>query len=84
MFFTGFFAVFYCFADIFAEISGIDTRNFYVDWWNAIDLDEFWRQWNIPVHDWFKRHVFIESVYHFKLNKDMAMTLVFIISAVLH
>ena len=33
-------------------------REFYLDWWNARSIDEYWRLWNCPVHNWFKRHVY--------------------------
>ena len=29
---------------------------------NAVSLDEFWRKWNLPVHEWMRRHVFLESI----------------------
>ncbi len=84
MHYCGFFVVFYCLLDLFAEVFGFADRHFYEDWWNSRDLNEFWRKWNSPVHEWFLRHVYAESVYTLKFSKKSATTLVFLVSAVLH
>jgi len=46
---------------------------------NAVTLEEFWRKWNIPVHEWMHRHVFLES-----LKVRRAATLRFCAAAVAH
>ncbi|KAG0646721.1 Sterol-ester synthase 2 [Hyphodiscus hymeniophilus] len=40
----------------FAEITCFADRHFYSDWWNSTDWLEFSREWNIPVHHFFRRH----------------------------
>lgn len=42
----------------FAEITCFADRHFYSDWWNSCDWLEFSREWNIPVHNFFRRHVY--------------------------
>jgi len=43
--------------NIIAELLRFGDREFYKDWWNCRSLAEFWRTWNMPVHQWFLRHV---------------------------
>ena len=42
----------------FAELTCFADRHFYDDWWNSSDWLEFSREWNIPVHNFFRRHVY--------------------------
>lgn len=58
-------------------------REFYKDWWNSPSLDIFWRKWNILVHEWLLRHIFITSMKA-KASKQTATLLTFLISAILH
>ncbi|KAA8567587.1 hypothetical protein EYC84_008062 [Monilinia fructicola] len=45
----------------FAEITCFADRHFYSDWWNSTDWMQFSREWNIPVHHFFHRHVYLGS-----------------------
>lgn len=67
----------------FAEITCFADRKFYSDWWNSLDWLEFSREWNIPVHNFFRRHVYSAS-REAKLSKPVAMGITFFISAVAH
>jgi len=55
----GFYAIFHSFFNAVAECLRFGDRQFYHDWWNATSLDEYWRLWNAPVHQWLKRHCYI-------------------------
>lgn len=66
----------------FAELTRFGDRHFYSDWWNSTDWLEFSREWNIPVHHFFRRHVY--SASRPTLGKGMATLLTFLISAVGH
>ncbi|KAI9742839.1 MAG: hypothetical protein M1818_003568 [Claussenomyces sp. TS43310] len=66
----------------FAEITCFADRHFYSDWWNSTDWLEFSREWNIPVHNFFRRHVYSASRPH--IGKRMATLITFLISAVGH
>lgn len=66
----------------FAEMTRFADRHFYSDWWNSTDWLEFSREWNIPVHHFFRRHVYIASVPH--IGKPMATLMTFLISAIGH
>jgi sterol O-acyltransferase len=66
----------------FAEITCFADRLFYADWWNSCDWLEFSREWNIPVHHFFRRHVYSASRGH--LSRPVATVITFFISALLH
>ena len=80
----GFYAYFHCWLNAKSELVRYANREFYQDWWNSASIGEFWRKWNLPVHEWCLRHVYIESMYYFKASKDMATFYVFLVSAILH
>ena len=61
---------------------GFADRHFYSDWWNSTDWLEFSREWNIPVHHFFRRHVYSASRPH--IGRPMATLITFLISAIGH
>lgn len=67
----------------FAEITRFADRRFYSDWWNSQDWMEFSREWNIPVHNFFRRHVY-EASRTANLPKPAATALTFFVSAIAH
>jgi len=67
----------------FAEITRFADRRFYSDWWNSLDWLEFSREWNIPVHNFFRRHVYSAS-RGVKLSRPVATAITFFISAIAH
>lgn len=66
-----------------AEILRFADRQFYKDWWNAESINQFWRNWNIPVHQWCVRHLYKPLLIqgYTKLQANMA---VFFVSAFFH
>lgn len=66
----------------FAEITCFADRQFYSDWWNSCDWLEFSREWNIPVHNFLRRHIYSASLPY--MPRIWSTTLTFIISALLH
>eukprot|EP01120_Amphizonella_sp_Union-15-10_P004683 TRINITY_DN15341_c0_g1_i1.p1 TRINITY_DN15341_c0_g1~~TRINITY_DN15341_c0_g1_i1.p1 ORF type:complete len:218 (-),score=33.00 TRINITY_DN15341_c0_g1_i1:24-677(-) len=79
----GFYVFFHVWLNILAEITRFGDRNFYKDWWNARDLGQYWRNWNLPVHYWMVRHVFYPSL-EYGVPRDVALFLCFFLSAVFH
>lgn len=65
------------------EIMHFADRNFYCDWWNANNIDTFWRSWNMPVHRWCVRHLYI-PVVDMGYSRSSASLIVFFISAFFH
>lgn len=66
----------------FAELTQFADRRFYSDWWNCEDWLEFSREWNIPVHNFLRRHVYF-STKHYSSN-SIAMLMTFLISSLGH
>ncbi|KAF7949022.1 hypothetical protein EAE96_008198 [Botrytis aclada] len=66
----------------FAEITCFADRHFYSDWWNSTDWMQFSREWNIPVHHFFHRHVYLGSRSY--IGKGGATFITFFISAIGH
>jgi sterol O-acyltransferase len=66
----------------FAELTCFADRRFYSDWWNSCDWLEFSREWNIPVHHFFRRHVYSASRGH--MSRELATIITFLISALAH
>ena len=79
-----FYAIFHCYLLSFSEIFRFPHREFYKDWWNARSIGDFWRKWNLPVHEWCLRHIYIETIHYFHLSKNTSTAIVFLISALLH
>ena len=78
-----FVALFELWLSIVAELTRFGDRLFYRDWWNARKFDDYWRLWNLPVHNWLVRHVFFPCL-NLGLNKTGATAVVFFVSAALH
>ncbi|CAL1265700.1 unnamed protein product [Larinioides sclopetarius] len=66
-----------------AEILRFGDRYFYNDWWNSENVQYFWRNWNIPVHQWCVRHLYI-PLRNWGYSKQVASTAVFLLSAFFH
>ncbi|KAK3399084.1 MBOAT, membrane-bound O-acyltransferase family-domain-containing protein [Sordaria brevicollis] len=66
----------------FAEITHFADRHFYSDWWNSTDWMEFSREWNVPVYNFLRRHVYSVSRPH--VGRVNATVITFLISAVGH
>ena len=66
----------------FAEITRFADRGFYSDWWNSCDWLEFSREWNVPVHNFLRRHVYSTSLPY--MPRGAATALTFFVSAILH
>ncbi|KAH7354290.1 diacylglycerol O-acyltransferase [Plectosphaerella cucumerina] len=80
---AGFFALFQSFLNALAEVMRFGDRSFYDEWWNSESLGAYWRTWNKPVTQYFKRHVYMPMIGR-GWKPFHASVLVFFISAVLH
>ncbi|KAK9709761.1 MBOAT, membrane-bound O-acyltransferase family [Popillia japonica] len=78
-----FYVLFHSFLNLMGEIMQFADRNFYCDWWNANNIDTFWRTWNMPVHRWAVRHLYIPLV-GMRYGKLFASVAVFFVSAFFH
>lgn len=78
-----FYLLFHSFLNLVGELLHFADRNFYCDWWNANNIDTFWRTWNMPVHKWCVRHLYIPIV-EMGFSSAAASIIVFLISAFFH
>ncbi|KAL1236428.1 Sterol O-acyltransferase [Trichinella spiralis] len=84
-FVLAFFAVLHCWMNAFAEMLQFSDRLFYADWWNATSMSSYYRRWNIIVHDWLYAYVYQDMQPLFGDSyRTAAMTVVFLLSAVVH
>lgn len=67
----------------FAEITRFADRQFYSDWWNCLDWLEFSKTWNLPVHNFFRRHVYSAS-RGVKMSRPAATAITFLVSGLAH
>lgn len=79
-----FWGFFHCTLNIIAELTCFADRQFYREWWNATTLGQFWRMWNILVHEWCLRHLYVESVSRHNMPTKTAALGTFLMSAVMH
>lgn len=78
-----FYLSFHSFLNLMGELLHFADRNFYNDWWNAKNISVFWSTWNMPVHRWAVRHVYI-PITEMGYSKFTASIIVFLISAFFH
>ncbi|XP_028159246.1 diacylglycerol O-acyltransferase 1 isoform X2 [Ostrinia nubilalis] len=78
-----FYLSFHSFLNLMGELLHFADRKFYGDWWNANNISVFWSTWNMPVHVWAVRHVYI-PITEMGYSKVAASAVVFFISAFFH
>lgn len=78
-----FFLIFHFLLNIHGEITLYGDREFYKEWWNCRDLNEYWRCWNVPAHNFFTRHIYYPLIRK-KVPRNVALMAVFVVSALLH
>lgn len=78
-----FYSTFHSFLNLVGELMRFGDRFFYSDWWNAESVQAFWSKWNIPVHRFARRHIYLPLI-ECGLTRPQAGIVVFFISAVLH
>ncbi|XP_060516506.1 diacylglycerol O-acyltransferase 1 [Cylas formicarius] len=78
-----FYILFHSWLNLLGELLQFADRNFYADWWNSNNIDIFWRNWNLPVHRWAVRHLYLPMV-DMGYGRTAASVTVFFISAFFH
>jgi len=78
-----FYFYFHLWLNLLAELTNFGDRLFYRDWWNARTIDTYWRNWNIPVHNWILRHLYYPSL-RMGCGRVMGTFFAFFFSAALH
>lgn len=78
-----FYAIFHSGLNIVAELLKFGDRTFYRDWWNSPNVAYFWQNWNIPVHRWARRHLYLPMLKS-GYSSRQAQVAVFLLSAFFH
>ncbi|AFZ80355.1 diacylglycerol O-acyltransferase, putative [Theileria equi strain WA] len=78
-----FVVLFHYWCNLLAEITRFGDRKFYGDWWNASCFAEYWRKWNLPIHQFIVRHI-SKPLYSYGLSWGFINIVVFVFSAALH
>ncbi|XP_062893804.1 sterol O-acyltransferase 2-like isoform X3 [Mobula hypostoma] len=80
-----FYAFLHCWLNAFAEMLRFGDRMFYKDWWNSTSFANYYRTWNVVVHDWLYSYTYTDFLSIFgRRFRAAAMLSVFILSAVVH
>ncbi|KAF5892310.1 sterol O-acyltransferase 1 [Clarias magur] len=83
--FSSWFAIHHCWYNAFAEMLRFGDRMFYRDWWNSTSFANYFRTWNVIVHDWLYYYIYRDFLYMTqKRFRAAAMFVVFTVSAVVH
>ncbi|XP_057647316.1 sterol O-acyltransferase 2 [Chionomys nivalis] len=80
-----FFAFLHCWLNAFAEMLRFGDRMFYRDWWNSTSFSNYYRTWNVVVHDWLYSYVYQDGLWLLgRQSRRAAMLGVFLMSATVH
>ncbi|XP_029005500.1 sterol O-acyltransferase 2 [Betta splendens] len=80
-----FFAFLHCWLNLFGELLRFADRMFYKDWWNSTSFANYYRTWNVVVHDWLYYYGYRDFLWLSQRRFRTAATLcVFLVSAVVH
>ncbi|XP_050308933.1 diacylglycerol O-acyltransferase 1 [Anthonomus grandis grandis] len=78
-----FYILFHSWLNLFGELLQFADRDFYADWWNSSNIEVFWRTWNLPVHRWAVRHLYLPMI-DIGYGRTCASVVVFFFSAFFH
>ncbi|XP_029630198.1 sterol O-acyltransferase 2 isoform X2 [Salmo trutta] len=80
-----FFAFLHCWLNAFAEMLRFADRMFYKDWWNSTSFANYYRTWNVVVHDWLYYYGYRDFLWLSRRKfRTAAMLSVFAVSALVH
>ncbi|CAH2224783.1 sterol O-acyltransferase 2 [Pelobates cultripes] len=65
-----FFAFLHCWLNAFAEMLRFADRMFYKDWWNSKSFSNYYRTWNVVVHDWLYYYVYRDILLEDQSKKN--------------
>lgn len=54
------------------------------DWWNSSSFAEYYKTWNVVVHDWLYAFVYKDATEMLTNRKTVSTWMVFLISALFH
>lgn len=82
----GFFLILHTWMNLWSEIILHGDRRFYEDWWNCTNFEEYYRKWNMVVHEWLYYYIYNDVVRLSKgrMSRFHAKMTVFGLSVVIH
>jgi len=78
-----FYGYFHAYLNLVGELLRFGDRGFYKAWWNSRHVEEYWRLWNSPVHNWMIRHLYT-PIRNLGYSRYTGIFSAFLFSAVLH
>ena len=81
-----FFGMLHSWFNLWAELLSFGDREFYQDWWNVSNFADYYRKWNMVVHEWLFHYIY-QDLLRFTRGKVSRITCffaVFLISALIH
>ncbi|XP_043938137.1 sterol O-acyltransferase 2 [Protopterus annectens] len=85
MLLIAFYLFLHCWLNAFAEMLRFADRMFYQDWWNSTSFSNYYRTWNVVVHDFLFYYVYQDFLWLFgKKMRTAGMLTVFFVSAIAH
>lgn len=81
-----FFLILHSWMNFWSELLCHGDRRFYEDWWNCTNFEQYYRKWNMIVHEWLYYYIY-NDVKRFSLGKSsrsLSRFLVFSISVIIH
>lgn len=80
-----FYGLMHCWLNAFAEMLRFADRMFYKDWWNSTSFSNYYRTWNVVVHDWLYCYVYQDLLWLLKKRfRSGVMLATFLLSAIVH
>ncbi|XP_066440319.1 sterol O-acyltransferase 2-like [Eleutherodactylus coqui] len=82
---ASFFGFLHCWMNAFAEMLRFADRMFYKDWWNSTSFSNYYRTWNVIIHDWLYYYLYQDLLWLLKNRcRSGVMLTVFLFSASAH
>ena len=82
---AGFFLILHTWLNLWSEILRFGDRRFYEDWWNCTNFEEWYRKWNMVVHEWLYYYVYNDVVRFLGTNSRLlCKIMVFLLSVIIH
>lgn len=78
-----FYLIFHTYTNILAELTYFSDRRFYSDWWNSNNMSEYWQKWNMPIHNFLLRHIYL-PLRRQGVSSSICMFATFTFSALFH
>jgi sterol O-acyltransferase len=83
---VGFFLILHSWLNLWSELMLHGDRRFYEDWWTCTNFEEYYRKWNMVVHEWLFSYIYSDAIRFTlgRLNRHHAKFLVFGLSVIVH